>query len=258
VCASQQDTGEERQPPDPPQPHALSPPSYRTPKRSYILLTFRAPRRPQRDPEPLPGEDQVPAIEPVAAREPQTASATPTTSEPPTTTEPPSASGLLSASEFMPASEPLAARELVSRSESLPESDVLPTRDHPPGGDPPHRLAQARAFESAGAGMYATRLLDASLIVIGAALFLCALATLISTWAWSWHAGSGRTFNLSNMHGICTSAMGELAQGASGTVASHCLWVDGTWTEAVALAAGGCIVAVIGIARSLGALKTPT
>jgi len=127
VCASQHDTGEQRQPPEPPQPPALSPPSA---------------------PAPAP-----------------------------------------------------------------------PTRT--PSAATPPQLTQDRTHGSASGGMYATRRLDAGLIVIGAALFLCALSTLSSTWAWSWHAGSDRTFNLLHMHGICTSAMGELAQGASGTVASH-------------------------------------
>ncbi|HTW73934.1 MAG TPA: hypothetical protein VMD56_03310 [Steroidobacteraceae bacterium] len=175
MCASQHDAGEQRQPPEPPQPHALSPPS-----------------------APAPAPPAAPAPAPPAAPAPA-----------------------------------------------------------PPAATPP-QLTQAGTRGSASGGVYATRRLDASLIVIGAALFLCALATLSSTWAWSWHAGSDRTFSLLHMHGICTSAMGELAQGASGTVASHCLWVDGTWTEAVALTGGGCIVAVIGVARTVRALRTPT
>jgi len=223
VCASQQDTGKER---DPPQPHVLSPPSSPTPKRSYILLTFRGPRRSQPSDRPPPSEDQVPASGPVSA------------------SELPTSSGSLSASEAILPSEPL-------------PTEPLTASERPPGGDPPQRLAQAETFESAGAGGYAVSVLDASLIVIGGALFLCALATISFTWVWSWHAGSAHTFNLSHMHGICTSAMGELAQGASSNVASHCLWVDGTWTEAVALTAGGCILAVIGIARIVGALRTP-
>jgi len=222
VCASQQDTGEERQPPDTPQLLALSPPSSRTPRRSHILRTFRASRGPRPVGEPLPGEAQVPAPEPVSvALEPRNGS------EPPT------------------------------RSGPLPETKPPTASERPPGEDSPHPLGQPQSFETADAGLHATRLLDASLIVIGAAFFLSALATLSSTWAWSWHAGAGRTFNLSHMHGICTSAMGELAQGASGTVASHCLWVDGIWTEAIGLTGGGCILVVIGIARILGALRTP-
>jgi hypothetical protein len=179
VCASQRDTGEQPQQPEAPQPHTLFPPSLRTPRHSYTLLTFRPPsRRRQPDDESLPGDD------------------------------------------------------------------------------PPGQRAQAQTVANASTDVYATRLVDASLVVIGAALFLCALATLSSTWAWSWHAGSGNIYTLWHMHGICTSAMGELAQGASGTVESHCLWVDGTWTEAVALTAGGCILAAIGIARILRA-RTP-
>jgi len=157
----------------------------------------------------------------------------------------------------MPPSVPTSVRELLPRGESLPESKPPTSSERPPGEDPPHPLGQPQTFENADAGLHATRLLDASLIVIGAVFLLSALATLSSTWAWSWHAGSGRTFNLSYMHGVCTSAMGELAQGASGTVASHCLWVDGIWTEAIGLTGGGCILAVIGIARILGALRTP-
>jgi hypothetical protein len=224
VCASQQETGKER---DPLQPHVLSPPSSRTPKRSYILLTFRGPRRSQPSDRPPPGEDQVPASGPVSV------------------SELPTSSGSLSASEAILPSEPL-------------PTEPPTASERPPGGDPPQRLAQAETFESAVAGRYAASVLDASLIVIGGALFLCALATISFTWAWSWHAGSAHNFNLSHMHGVCTSAMGELAQGASSNVASHCLWVDGTWTEAVALIAGGCILAVIGIARIVGALRRPT
>jgi hypothetical protein len=243
VSASQHDTGEQRQSPEPPQPIALSPPSSpappaptppsspappaptppsspappaRTLRRPYLLLTFRPPRRPQPDSEPLPGDDPSPVGEPLPASESQTDG------------EPLSGSGPVSVSE------------------------------HRPGGDPSPPLTQARISGNARAGIYATRWLDASLILIGAALFLCALATLSTTWAWSWRAGSDRTFNLAHMHGICTSAMGELAQGASGTVASHCLWVDGTWTEAVALTGGGCILAVIGVVRTVSALRTPS
>jgi hypothetical protein len=193
VCASQQDTGEQPQPPESPQPHALSPPPSAAPRRSDIVLTFRPPpRRPQADDKSLRAEDKPP----------------------------------------------------------------LPASHSPSGDDPPRQLAQAQTFADASAGVTAARFVDTSLIVIGAALFLCALATLTSTWAWSWHAGSGSIYTLWHMHGICTSAMGELAQGASGTVSSHCLWVEGTWTEAVALTAGGCILTAIGIARFLRA-RTP-
>jgi hypothetical protein len=181
VCASQHDTGEQRQSPEP-QPHALSPPA----------------------PSPAP-----PTLTP------------PSRPAPPTT-------------------------------------PARPAATRPPGGKPSVQLTQARAHGNASVAIYATRWLDASLIVTGSALFLCALATLSSTWAWSWRAGSDRTFSLSHMHGICTSALGELAQGASGTVASHCLWVDGTWTEAVTLTGGGCILAVIGVVRTVRALRTQT
>jgi hypothetical protein len=95
------------------------------------------------------------------------------------------------------------------------------------------------------------------MVVIGVAVFLGALATLTSTWAWSWHAGSGAIFTLSQVHGICTSAMGELSQGASSTISNNCLWVDLTWTEAAALTGAGCIVAAIGVARIVRALRTP-
>jgi hypothetical protein len=219
VCASQQDTGDERQPPDPPQPRVLSPPSSRTPKPSSVLLTLRVSGRPSPDNGPLAGEAQGPANGPVSASEP------PTSSEPSAASEPPTSK------------EPLALGE------------------DPPRVDSPQRLAETKTYETASAGGYAASVLDASLIVIGAAMFLCALATLSLTSVWSWHAGSAGTFNLSHMHGICTSAMGELAQGASTNVASHCLWVDGTWTEAIALTAGGCILAVIGIARIVGARR---
>ena len=219
MCASQQDTGDERQPPDPPQPRVLSPPSPRTPKRPSVLLTLRVSGRPSPDNGPLAGEAQERANGPVSASEP------PTSSEPSPVSQPPTSK------------EPLAVGE------------------DPPRVDSPQRLAETKTYETASAGGYAASVLDASLIVIGAAMFLCALATLSLTSVWSWHAGSAGTFNLSHMHGICTSAMGELAQGASTNVASHCLWVDGTWTEAVALTAGGCILAVIGIARIVGARR---
>ena len=217
MCASQQDTGDERRPPDPPQPRVLSPPSSRTP--SSVLLTLRVSGRPSPDNGPLAGEAQERPNGPLSAGDP------PTSSEPSAVSEPPTSK------------EPLALGE------------------DPPRVDSPQRLAETKTYETASAGGYAASVLDASLIVIGAAMFLCALATLSLTSVWSWHAGSAGTFNLSHMHGICTSAMGELAQGASTNVASHCLWVDGTWTEAVALTAGGCILAVIGIARIVGARR---
>jgi hypothetical protein len=216
VCASQQDTGEDR---EPAQPHALSPPSSRTPRRSYILLTFHPPRR-ERPPDdaPLPRPDRLPASELAAANSPPTA---PTTSEPPAASPP------------------------------------ATTSDSPPRNDPPRQAAQARTSGNARTGIYVIRLLDASMIVIGAALFLGALATLTSTWAWSWHASSGAILTLSQVHGICTSAMGELSQGASGTISNNCLWVDLTWTEAAALTGGGCILAAIGVVRIVRAIRTP-
>jgi len=149
----------------------------------------------------------------------------------------------------------LPAGEPQTCSPAQTDSPPRASSERAPDSDPSPQLTQAR---SPSAATYATRWLDASLILVGAALFLSALATLSSTWAWSWRAGSDRTFNLSHMHGICTSAMGELAQGASGTVAIHCLWVDGTWTEAVALTAGGCILAAIGVARTVRTLRAPT
>jgi hypothetical protein len=216
VCANEHDTGEQRQPREPPRPNAVSPPAPRTPGRSSLLLTLRVSRRPQPDGVPLQGKDPLPVSEPTPPRQPK------------------------AASEPRNADEPQTARARRS------------------GGDPSRQPTQAQTPGKTSTGIYATRRLDASLVVIGAVLFFCALTTLISTWAWSWHARSGGTFNLSHMHGICTSAMGELAQGASGTVANHCLWVDNIWTEAVALTGAGCIVAVIGITRTLRALRTPT
>lgn len=231
MCASQQDTGDQRQSPDPPQPRLLSPPSPRTPKRPSVLLTLRVSGRPSPDYGPVPGEAQEPANGPVSASDPPTSSEPTAVGDPPTSSEPPAVS------EPPTSKEPLAVGE------------------DPPRVDSPQRLAETKTYETASAGGYAAGVLDASLIVIGAAMFLCALATLSLTSVWSWHAGSAGTFNLSHMHGICTSAMGELAQGASTNVASHCLWVDGTWTEAVALTGGGCILAVIGIARIVGSRR---
>jgi hypothetical protein len=218
VCARQQDTGEERQPPDPAQPHALPPPSSRSPRRSYILLTFRPPRRPLPD-APVPRTERPPASEPPTASSPETTSQPETASEPDTASPPTTA------------------------------NPPRTTSDSPPRNDAPRPVARARTSGNASTGTYVTRWVDASMIVIGAALFLGALATLTSTWAWSWHASSGAVFTLSQVHGICTSAMGELAQGASGTVSNNCLWVDLTWTEAAALTAGGCILAAIGVVR---------
>jgi len=233
VCASQHDTGGQRQLPEPQQPHALSPQSSAPagsaplPRWSQLLLTFRAPRRSRLGGEPLPGKDLSPASAPLLAIE----------------TVPDSNTG--------PDSNTVPVREALPDSDRLPGSNTRSDSERPPAGDRAPRPPQPRTSGNARAGTYATRRVDASLIVIGAALFLCALATLISTWAWSWRTGAGGTFSLSHMHGICTSAMGELAQGASGTVSSHCLWVDGTWTEAVLLIAGGCVLAVIGIVRTL-------
>jgi hypothetical protein len=265
VCASQQDTGEQPQPPESPEPRALSPSSSRTPRRSYILLNFRTPpRRRQRDEESLPGKDRLPDSELLLDGEPLPDGAPLPDSKPLSASEPPSESQPLSAREPLsvgkppPDSKPLSAGEPLSVGQHLPDSETLPDSDSPPCDHPPQELAQAQASANSSASTYATRLLDGSLAVIGTALFLCALATLTSTWAWSWHAGSGVTFTLSRMHGVCTSAMGELAQGASGNVATHCLWVDGTWTEAVALTGGGCILAAIGVARIVRAVRTPT
>ena len=208
MCASQQDTGGQR---EPQQPHTLSPPSARLLRPSSKLLTFRPParRHPSGD-EPSRGDERSSGV------------------------------------------EPLSGGKALSAIEPPPGNDLLPDN-----GSPQQR-AQAQTFENASASVHAARLPDASLIVIGAALFLGALATLTQTWAWSWHAGAGKTFTLSAMHGVCTSAMGELAQGASGTVESHCLWVDGTWTEAVLLIAAGCAIGGIGIARILHAIRKPT
>ncbi len=119
--------------------------------------------------------------------------------------------------------------------------------------------AQAGEWRTAGAAnaQDTGSLADAGLLIIGAVFVLAARATLTRTWVWSWRAGSGAALTLSRMHGICTSTMGELAQGASGMAASRCLWVDGSWTAAVLLAAAGCILAVIGLTRMLrGAGKT--
>jgi hypothetical protein len=223
VCASQQDTGEERQPAEP-QPHALSPPSSRTPRRSYILLTFRPPRRTRPDDGPLARTDSPPASEPLTAGPPETAS------------------------------EPLAVGPPPTASYSPPR-DSLP-RNSLARNDSP-QVAQARTSGKAKTGIHVTRLLEASMIVIGVAMFLGALATLTSTWAWSWHASSGAILTLSQVHGICTSTMGELSQGASGTISNNCLWVDLTWTEAAGLTGVGCILVAIGVVRIVRAMRTP-
>ena len=219
MCASHHDTGEERQPPEP-QPHALSPPPSRPPRRSFVLLTYRPPRRAQPVDAPLSGTDTLPAGEPpAAAGQPDTAPPD-TSSRPETASAPPAA------------------------------------RDAPPRNEQPRQVARAHTSGNVSIGIYATRLLDASMVVVGVALLLGALATLTSTWAWSWHASSGAVFTLSQVHGICTSAMGELSQGASSTISTNCLWVDLTWTEAAALTGAGCIIAVIGVARIVRTLRT--
>jgi len=148
-----------------------------------------------------------------------------------------------------------------------PQSIILltfhpPPRRTLPGAEPGQQADQAQAHRAqAGESRTADAvnaqdtgsLLDAGLLIIGAVFVLAARATLTRTWLWSWRAGSGAALTLSRMHGICTSTMGELAQGASGMAASRCLWVDGSWTAAVLLAAAGCILAVIGLTRMLRA-----
>jgi hypothetical protein len=121
------------------------------------------------------------------------------------------------------------------------------------GGDAQGGDAQGGESRTAGAANAPDTgsVLDAGLLIIGAVFVLAARATLTRTWVWSWRAGRGAAFTLSRMHGICTSTMGELAQGASGMAASRCLWVDGSWTAAVLLAAAGCVLAVTGLARML-------
>jgi hypothetical protein len=131
-----------------------------------------------------------------------------------------------------------------------------------PGREPPNTSTGTVRNQKPESGIAdaATRtpgsLLDICLLAVGAFLVVCSRVTLTRTWAWSWH-GPTTTFTLSRMHGACTSTMGELAQGASGDVASHCLWVDTTWTAVVALGAAGCILAAFGIARMLRAIIKP-
>jgi hypothetical protein len=97
--------------------------------------------------------------------------------------------------------------------------------------------------------------LPVTLIVIGAILVLGALATLSQQWAWSWHA-RGSTLSLSRMHAVCTSSLGEIAQGVSGNVASPCTRIDATWTAAIAVIAIGVLVGAIGLGRLWSALRT--
>jgi hypothetical protein len=96
--------------------------------------------------------------------------------------------------------------------------------------------------------------LPVSLIVIGAVLVLGALATLSQQWAWSWQTRGG-TFTLSRMHAVCTSSLGELAQGVSGNVAGHCTRIDATWTAAIVVIAIGVLVGAIGLGRLWSALR---
>ena len=139
----------------------------------------------------------------------------------------------------------------------------LPGRQPSPGRESPPPIAgpaQQQKPESGIADVVreAGGLLEIGLLVLGIVLVLCARITLTRTWVWSWRTGSGSTLTLSRMHGACTSAMGELAQGASGNVASHCLWVDTTWTAVVGLGAVGCVLTVFVIARRLRAIMKPT
>ena len=216
MCASEQDAGRQREPPE---PHTLSSPSARVLRPSSILLTFRPPRRRPPSGDQPSGDEWPPG------------------------------------GRVLPATEPPLAAESLPGIASHPGEELLPDSGLLPDDEPRPRSAQVQTFDAASAGMQTARLPDASLIIIGAALFLGALATLTLTWAWSWHAGSRGTLTLSRMHAICTSAMGELAQGASGNVASHCLWVDGTWTEAVLVTVAGCVLVGVGVARILRASK---
>ncbi len=139
------------------------------------------------------------------------------------------------------------------------DANPIPAAEPESGSkQPPPAQAQKADSGTADPKARATgSLLDTGLLVLGVVLVVCSRVTLTQTWAWSWHAGQGTTFTLSRMHGACTSAMGELAQGASGDVASHCLWVDTTWTAVVALGAAGCILAVLGAARMVRAVMKP-
>lgn len=139
--------------------------------------------------------------------------------------------------------------------DSIPATEPRSGRQPSSGSEPPSNSQLAP--DAANAARGAASLLDAGLLIVGIVLLVGALITLTQTWVWSWHAGSGTAFTLSRMHGECTSAMGELAQGASGEAASHCLWVDTTWTAVVAFGAAGLILAAFGIVRILRAITKP-
>jgi len=141
------------------------------------------------------------------------------------------------------------AAEPVSGSRPSPRAQTAPGPRRPHEQKAESGIADATARETGS-------LLNVGLLVVGIFMVVCSRITLTRTWAWSWH-GPSTTFTLSRMHGACTSAMGELAQGASGEVASHCLWVDTTWTAVVGLGAAGCILAAFGIARTIRAIMKP-
>jgi hypothetical protein len=126
-----------------------------------------------------------------------------------------------------------------------------------PSGGTPHQSQRPQNHGPANTGRIVTRWLPVSLIAIGAILFLGALATLTQKWAWSWHNGSGQTFTLAHMHGVCTSTIGELAQGVSGSVASNCTRIDSTWTAAVVGIVVGVIVAAAGVVRMWRTTRKP-
>jgi hypothetical protein len=148
-------------------------------------------------------------------------------------------------------------RRPFSATEPPAETEPLPGKAHLSGKAqlPPQQPERAQAISTAHALIDIRSLLDVTLVVLGVLLVVGARITLTRKWAWSWQASPGTTFTLSRMHGSCTSAMGELAQGASRNVASHCLWVDGTWTVVVALGAAGCILAAFGLAHMLRRIR---
>jgi hypothetical protein len=245
VCASQQGTGE---PPRLPLRQGLSALSYRALQRSRILITFHPP------PRSLAGGSVGLDNQRGGLDSQQRPDDRPTGSEPssgnargPGSTQPPVITQL---------------REGARRPEhQRPSGDRPPWgAGHPPAEQavqavPAAQAAQAGDARRAAASADLSGLLDMALIVIGAVLVFGARVTLTRTWAWSWHTGSGASFTLSRMHGICTSAMGELAQGVSGDAAGRCLWVDGTWTAAVLFGGFGFILAAIGCIRMLRGMK---
>jgi hypothetical protein len=245
VCASQQDTGEQ---PGQPLPYGPSPLSYDTLQRSRILITYRPP------PQKLPASGHGTGNR-----------------ESPSNPESRNSRQLSDNRQKLDNRRSLENPRLLDNRPKLDNRRSLdnprPDRSRRPAlaARPPQssqktqqtrtpQQAQTPHADGASASASISGLLNLALVIVGAVLAFGSRVTLTRTWAWSWHTGSGAALTLSRMHGVCTSAMGELAQGVSGNVATHCLWVDGMWTATAGLGLFGCLLAAFGLIRMLRAM----